>query len=273
MAPEAAWIDGAAATALPLDDRGFAYGDGLFETMRAAGGRIALWDLHLARLLDGCARLGLAAPEPAALAGDCAIALRDAPDALLKLVLTRGGGGRGYARPHAAPIRRILMRHPLPASSDPRGLRAVACATCLPLDPRLAGLKHLNRLHQVLARAEVDAAGADEGICLDGAGRVACATAANVFAVVDGVVCTPAIEAAGVAGVARAALLADRRFAADIRVGELWPEQLARASEVFLSNAVRGVQPLREFDGRPLTVGPAAEAARQALSRAGWVES
>jgi 4-amino-4-deoxychorismate lyase len=99
---------------------------------------------------------------------------------------------------------------------------------------------------------------------------VACATAANVFAVVDGVLCTPAIEAAGVAGVARAALLADRRFAAGIRVGALWPEQLAHASEVFLSNAVRGVQPLRELDGRPLDSGPAAAAARQALSRAGW---
>jgi 4-amino-4-deoxychorismate lyase len=162
------------------------------------------------------------------------------------------------------------MRHALPQPCDPRGIRVVWCATRLPLDPRLAGLKHLNRLHQVLARAEVDAAGADEGLCLDASGRVACATAANVFAVVDGVVRTPAIEAAGVAGVARAALLADAGFGADVEIGELQPADLARASEIFLSNAVRGVMPVCELDGRSLSVGPAALAARQALARRGW---
>lgn len=270
MAPEAAWIDGVPAATLPLDDRGLAYGDGLFETLRADGGRIALWDLHLARLHEGCVRLGLAPPDPDRLADERDLALQEAPDAVLKLVVTRGSGGRGYARPHAARTRRILMRHAMPLPVDARGLRAMVCSTRLPLDPRLAGIKHLNRLHQVLARAEVDAAGIDEGVCLDAAGHVACATAANLFAVVDGVLCTPAIDAAGVAGVARAALLADRRFGDDVRVGALTAEQLASASEVFVCNAVRGVQPLRELDARLLCPGAAAAAARQALARCGW---
>jgi 4-amino-4-deoxychorismate lyase len=270
MTPEACLVDGVAAVALPLDDRGLAYGDGLFETMRAVGGRIALWDFHLARLRLGCERLGIPMPSAALLAGECESLLEGSADTVLKLILTRGGGGRGYAPPHEPRPRRILMRLPAPPPPRPDGLRLHACATRLPLDPALAGLKHLNRLHQVLARAEVGAAGADEGLCLDAAGRVACATAANVFALVDGELRTPAMDEAGVAGTCRAALLADPVFGPTVRVGALWPQELARASDVFLTNAVRGVMPVASIDGRDVARGAATAAAQAALSRAGF---
>jgi 4-amino-4-deoxychorismate lyase len=273
MTPESYRLDGVATTALPLDDRGLAYGDGLFETMRAVGGRIALWDFHLARLRRGCARLDIAAPDPGVLAAECAALAEGHADGVLKLLLTRGGGGRGYAAPHGSTPRRILMRHPAPAASPAQGLRLHACATRLPLDPALAGIKHLNRLHQVLARAEVEAAGADEGLCLDAAGRVACATAANVFAVVDGVLRTPAVDEAGVAGACRAALLADPVVGPTVRIGELRPEELTRASEVFLTNAVRGVMPVAAFAGHAWPAGAAAAAARAALARVGFGEA
>lgn len=270
MTPEACRIDGAPAATIPVDDRGLAYGDGLFETMRAVDGRIALWDFHLARLRRGCARLGIAPPDAAWLAAECAALLPGQPDAVLKLLLTRGSGSRGYAPPHDPRPRRILMRLPAPPPVPAAGLRLSTCATRLPLDPALAGLKHLNRLHQVLARAEVDAAGADEGLCLDAAGRVACATAANVFAQVDGALRTPAVDEAGVAGACRAALLADPAFGPTVRVGALSPQEIGRASEVFLTNAVRGVMPVASIDGRAIGRGGAAAAARAALSRLGF---
>lgn len=267
MTPEACRIDGAPAATIPVDDRGLAYGDGLFETMRAVDGRIALWDFHLARLRQGCARLGIAPPAADRLAAECADLLDGHADAVLKLLLTRGSGSRGYAPRHEHRPRRILMRLPAPPPPPADGLRLVTCTTRLPLDPALAGLKHLNRLHQVLARAEVDAVGADEGLCLDAAGRVACATAANVFAQVDGALRTPSVDEAGVAGACRAALLADPAFGRTMRVGPLLPQEIGRASEVFLTNAVRGVMPVASIDGRAVCTGGAAAAARAALSR------
>lgn len=270
MTPEACRVDGVAVATIPADDRGLAYGDGLFETMRGVDGRVALWDFHLARLTLGCARLGIPVPDGRTLASECASLLHGHADAVLKLVLTRGGGARGYAPAHDVLPRRILMRLPAPPAPRPEGLRLHACATRLPLDPALAGLKHLNRLHQVLARAEVAAAGADEGLCLDTAGRVACATAANVFAVVDGELRTPSVDESGVAGTCRAALLADPAFGPTVRMGALFPQDLARASEVFLTNAVRGVMPVASIDGRAVGGGAAAAAARAALARAGF---
>ena len=160
---------------------------------------------------------------------------------------------------------------PAPPPPRPEGLRLHACVTRLPLDPALAGIKHLNRLHQVLARTEAEAAGADEGLCLDAAGRVACATAANVFAVVDGALRTPSVDQAGVAGACRAALLADPWLGPTLRVGALSPLELERASEVFLTSAVRGVQPVAAIGGSTFVPGPAIAAARAALARTGFV--
>ena len=270
MTPEACLVDGVPSVAIPADDRGLAYGDGLFETMRAIDGHIALWDFHMARLRRGGERLGIAAPDGATLAAECAGLLCGHADAVLKLVLTRGSGGRGYAPPHDPRPRRVLMRLPAPPPPRPEGLRLHTCATRLPLDPALAGLKHLNRLHQVLARAEAEAAGADEGLCLDAAGRVACATSANVFAVVDCELRTPPVDEAGVAGTCRAALLADPAFGPTVQVGALSPQDLARASEVFLTNAVRGVMPVASIDGRDVARGAATTSAHAALSRAGF---
>ncbi|MFN7552761.1 MAG: aminodeoxychorismate lyase [Pseudomonadota bacterium] len=271
MMPEGWLVDGVASGALPVDDRGLAYGDGLFETMRARDGRIALWGFHLARLRCGCERLGIPEPDGATLVNECERVLDGDTDAVLKLILTRGSGGRGYAVPHEPRPRRVLTRMPAPPPPRPEGLRLHACVTRLPLDPALAGIKHLNRLHQVLARTEAEAAGADEGLCLDAAGRVACATAANVFAVVDGALRTPSVDQAGVAGACRAALLADPWLGPTLRVGALSPLELERASEVFLTSAVRGVQPVAAIGGSTFVPGPAIAAARAALARTGFV--
>jgi 4-amino-4-deoxychorismate lyase len=268
---EFALVDGVAANGLPLADRGFAYGDGVFETMRAIDGRVPLWPLHLARLAEGCRRLGMELPPASLLLAEIERALADAPAAVLKLVLTRGDGGRGYAPPRPSKIRRVLMRFPAPLPfAHESGLSLGWCSLQLPRDRLLAGIKHLNRLHQVLARAEVDQQGCDEGLCCDDHGQVVCATAANVFARIDGQLHTPDVSDCGVAGVARAALLQDPEFGSVIRVGALQRSELARAQEIFLSNAVRGVMPVRQIGERSLVVGESAAQARAALARCGF---
>lgn len=250
--------------ALDPADRGLAYGDGLFESLRVSAGRLPWWDAHLARLANGARRLGLPMPDTAWLAGEASALLADAPaEAVLKLVLTRGSGGRGYSAPDAPVPTVVLSAHTLPAPFDgPLSLRW--CETRLALQPRLAGLKHLNRLEQVLARAEWRDPAIHEGLMLDAAGRVTCATAANVFALVAGRWLTPALHEAGVAGIARGWVLANAPGAAE---AELRPADIETAEALFLCNAVRGILPVGRLGQQTWAPHPALEELRRRLRR------
>jgi 4-amino-4-deoxychorismate lyase len=213
----------------------------------------------MARLRRGGRRLGLPIPDPALLWSE-ASRLAGAEAVVVKLILTRGSG-RGYAAPASAATRRLLLRQALPPLPMPLyrdGLRLRWCRLRLAIQPALAGLKHLNRLEQVLARSEWDDPAIDEGLCLDADGHLACATAANVFLVRDGVLLTPALDRCGVAGVARAALLARARRWLPVREARLCRADVDGADEVFLSNAVRGVMPVRMVGRRRYRPGPVA---------------
>lgn len=250
--------------ALDPADRGLAYGDGLFETLRVSAGRLPWWDAHLARLANGARRLGLPMPDTAWLAGEASALLANAPaESVLKLVLTRGSGGRGYSAPDAPVPTVLLSAHALPAPFDsPLSLRW--CETRLALQPRLAGLKHLNRLEQVLARAEWRDPAIHEGLMLDAGGRVTCATAANVFALVGGRWLTPALHEAGVAGIARGWVLANAPGAAE---AELRPADIEAAEALFLCNAVRGILPVGRLGQHAWAPHPALEDLRRRLRR------
>ena len=248
--------------AVPADDRGLAYGDGLFETMRVHGGAAPWWDHHWARLRLGAQRLGVPLPDEPRVRDEAAVLFADGGDGVLKLLVTRGAGERGYA-PLPDPLPTwIVSRHGVPAAPD-RGLRLHACATRLASQPALAGIKHCNRLEQVLARGEAERAGADEGLMFDSGGCVVGATAANLFAFIDGCWVTPAIVDCGVAGVCRARLLA----ALDARERALQRPELEAADAVFLCNAVRGILPVARLDAREWAPHPALAAARAILSR------
>jgi 4-amino-4-deoxychorismate lyase len=250
--------------ALDPADRGLAYGDGVFETVLVHAQRAVWWPQHCERLVRGAARLGIALPERAWL--DQAVAdllVLAPPRAVLKLVYTRGAGGRGYAAPDASEPSLVLSLHPAPPPSAPLALRW--CQTRLAIQPALAGIKHLNRLEQVLARAEWRDDSAQEGLMLDGEGRVACATAANVFARCQGRWLTPALTRCGVAGIAR-----DWVLAQDIGAepAELSPAQLETAEALFLCNAVRGILPVASLAGRSWSPDPAVIALQARLARA-----
>lgn len=263
-------VDGRRAVAVAAADRGLAYGDGLFETLRSVQGRFPLWPLHRQRLARGGRRLALALPDPAVILREleCVAA---GGDGVVKLILTRGDG-RGY-RPQSGAVRRIVQRWPLPPlapETRARGLRLRWCRLRLATQPALAGIKHLNRLEQVLARGEWRDAAIDEGLCRDDQGHVVCATAANVFAVIDGVLVTPLLDRCGVAGVARAWLLrAARRQRIAVQERRLHPDELDAAQEVFLSNAVRGVMPVRALGRRRWQPGPVARALGYTLAAVG----
>jgi 4-amino-4-deoxychorismate lyase len=266
------WLDGTPLEGRAALDRGLEFGDGLFETLAVRDNRPRLLARHLARLARGCERLGIAAPDPAQLKSEINRAARIPGVGVLKLILTRGEGGHGYAPdPLAAPRRWLAALSPRarPARNAIDGVAVRTLETRLAEQPLLAGLKHLNRLEQVLARRELAAAGhAGEGLLLDTTGRVVCGTMSNVYAVLDGRIVTPALGRAGVEGVVRAALLeAWRDAGSEVEVRDLLPEELTGASELFLSNALIGIWPIASLDGRVYAPGPVAR-------RAGaWVES
>ncbi len=248
-------VDGAAGDRLSVLDRGLAYGDGLFESIRLVDARAPLWSRHMQRLAEGCRRLGLPAPEVDLLWREARRVSRDMPQAVVRITVTRGNGERGYAMPASPQPLRIVAAFAPPQVADEayrQGVRVRLCELRLAEQPLLAGIKHLNRLEQVLARAEWSDPAIAEGLLCDTGGRLICATRANLFAVGDGVLLTPALDRCGVAGVARAEVL---HACPRARVAELMPATLARASEVFLSSSVRGIVPVRALDEHVYAVG------------------
>jgi 4-amino-4-deoxychorismate lyase len=263
-------IDGRPATAVSAFDRGLNYGDGLFETMRLHAGRVGLLARHLHRLRAGCERLDLPYPGDGVIESDLLkLTGGGAAQGVVRLVLTRGDGARGYAPPPAATGRRMLALGPLPPAA-PASLSAGICLTRLGRSAALGGMKHLGRLEQVLAAAEVAAHGWDEGLMLDDTDRVVAATRHNLFFVRDGRVLTPPLEGCGVAGVMRGLIL-EALPAVSLAGGEapLRYHELHEIDEMFLCNAVAGVRAVGRLAGRTLAQGDTLAALRGPLIEAG----
>ena len=258
------WRDGVAQADARLD-RGLEFGDGLFETIAVIAGRPRLLAGHLARLAAGCARLGIEAPAPGPLSAELEAAARTPGTGVLKLIVTRGTGGAGYAPVSGSgPCRWLAALPARPRAAGHDGVRVRTLGTRLAEQPLLAGIKHLNRLEQVLARQELarDPAAA-EGLMLDVHGRPVCGTMTNVFAVIDQRLVTPSLERAGVLGVMRGALIEAWRAAGEtVVVRDLEREELEAASELFLTNALIGAWPVTALDRRRLTIGSRAREAQ-----------
>jgi 4-amino-4-deoxychorismate lyase len=255
-------VNGVEGGSVSVDDRGLQYGDGLFETMAASNGRVRRFRQHMARLSEGCHRLGMPAPPVELIEQDCHRALEGFGTAVVKLVLTRGPGPRGYGPPAEPNLTRIVVStaQQVSEAEAARPLVLRMCETRLGRNPRLAGMKHLNRLEQVLAGAELRDTPFDEGLMLSTDDRIVCGTAANVFLVREGNLLTPQISDCGVSGVMREVVL---RLAHELgihaEVGNCTADDLMLASECFLTNAVRGIRPvgrvhtLVDFGAGPIT--------------------
>ena len=254
-------VNGRAGGQLDPLDRGLQYGDGLFETMAVQDGRARFMDAHFVRLAEGARRLGLPLPDPERLAAQIAAAWPKGRG-VVKLIITRGPAGRGYRPPRTAEPTCIAAGFDWPAwppTAWSEGVRLRYCRTRLGRNPWLAGIKHLNRLEQVLARAEWDDEGIAEGLMLDSMDQVISGTQCNLFAVIAGQAITPTLDQCGVAGVMRKAVCgwaaAERHAVIERSLGR---EELAAATEIFMTNALIGAWPVRELEGRPLPAGTLA---------------
>jgi 4-amino-4-deoxychorismate lyase len=236
------WVNGRPSDKIDSADRGLLYGDGLFETMRVRDGRIALLEHHLDRLLLGCRRLLIPAPRREELRAEIGRAAARRTDAVAKLIVTRGVGQRGYKLPEPCRPTRILSMTPTPALAPPAPTRIRLCRMRMAANPRVAGLKTLNRLESVIARSEWRDQRIGEGLLLDARGHIVCGTMTNVFVGRHGRYVTPKLDRCGVAGVMRRWILETARSAGiRVREGRLGVEALLAADEVFLSNAVIGI--------------------------------
>jgi 4-amino-4-deoxychorismate lyase len=262
-------VDGRPADSVPVTDRGLNYGDGLFETLRLHRGRVPLLPHHIERLRQGCERLGLPWPGEALLGEELARVSAGDAEGVLKIVLTRGDGGRGYAPGEGCRGRRIVSRHPLPAELG-QPLTVGVCRTPLGMAPAVQGLKHLGRLEQVLAAREAAAAGWGEGLMLDAAGHVVEGTRHHLFYLRSGRILTPPRDGLAVDGILRK-LVVDSLAAAAIPAGEavLRYDELHEVEAMVLCNAVAGVRGVSALAGRPLPAGTLVELLRPMLAARG----
>jgi 4-amino-4-deoxychorismate lyase len=253
------WVDGCPADALSIKDRGLAYGDGLFETIAVRQGRPSLLERHLQRLENGCARLGITI-DLSLIRFELLAFAEHLGDGVMKLIVTRGDSQRGYAPAANSRPRRILQGSPAPiypVSHAEQGVRLFPCQVRLSEQPLLAGLKHLNRLEQVLARSEWQDAEHAEGLMRDTSGRIIEGVYSNLFLVCDGVLVTADLARCGVEGVMRAELLTQApALGIAVEVRDIQWADLQHADEVFLCNSVYGVWPVRGCMQLSWPVGP-----------------
>lgn len=247
-------VDGVPGAALPADDRGLAYGDGVFRTLAMRRGFPELWPQHYAKLTGDCRALDLPPPAETDLLHDVQRIASQMPDCALRITITRGSGGRGYAIPADVQSRRVVSASILPeypASYCVEGIRARFCTMRLAVQPRLAGIKHLNRLENVLARAEWDDPAIAEGLLLDMDGNVIGGTRCNVFIAEGGALTTPDLSRSGVAGVTRDLVMeiAGRNSIA-CRIEPISRARLEAADAVFLVNSLIGAWPVAVLEQR-----------------------
>jgi len=251
----ASLVNGQPADSIPLDDRGLLFGDHLFETMAVWRGRVPLWSWHWERLLQGAGTLGLELPPRNEIECDIRALAEGRERCVLRLTVTRGSGGRAYFPDPQMPVRRIVQRRSWPQhleSEQRHGLVMGTAELRLATGSTMVGLKHGNRLEQVLAARECQARGLDELVLLDAHGRLAEAIASNLILIRDGVCLTPA-STAGVAGVGLAWLMAQPEL--EIERVALDAKALAAAESLMVINSVAGVRPALSLDGRPLAAG------------------
>ncbi len=273
MTLHAAMINGefvdATAPVLHLQERGFQYGDGIFETMLLEAGQVRLLDDHWQRLNDGAVRLKLSVPDRTTWQAQLTRLIQGHAQGVVKFVLTRGLSERGY-RPVAAPATTVWQLSALPPPRTAPGIAVRRCETRLSRNALLAGIKHCNRLEQVLAQSEWHDADLAEGLMLDTEGELVCGTMSNVFLFIEGVWVTPDLRYAGVAGVMRRALLrlmSSSGMSCEVRA--VHPDELQQADEVFVCNAVRGIQPVLALDNLRWQMGAHTQRLMHALTQIG----
>lgn len=244
-------INGNFNESIDILDRGFQYGDGVFETIEVLNGKPLFLDRHLSRLEKGCKNLLIPAPDVAKLTDEALQLSADVSHAVLKLIVTRGTGGRGYRQPSPITPTRVLTLFPfpdLPEYFSTQGISTRFCHHRLASNPPLAKIKHLNRLDQIIARAEWQDESIQEGIMLDYQGQVIEGTMSNLFMVKDSVIYTPILSDCGVAGIVREIIIEIiKQQMLQFYEQKIGMATLLTADEIFLTNSIIGIWPVKQL--------------------------
>ena len=238
-------INGLLGDSLNANDRGLMYGDGVFRTLRISQGKPLLWPQHYNKLQHDCAALAFECPAIKALEDELMQLIQPDTNGIAKIIITRGPSSRGYMPTVNPQVSRILSLSPLPeypATYAKQGIKVHVCNLRLAHQPRLAGIKHLNRLENVLAAAECSAPDIAEGILLDMENHVIEGTRSNLFWVQNGKLYTSDLSQCGVAGLQRDRVIeyAQQQGWA-CAIGNFKLSELFAADEIFVVNSLIGL--------------------------------
>jgi len=254
-------VNGAEKGEIAVSDRGLNYGDGLFETIAVFFGIPEMLLEHLQRLQHGCEQLKIPFSEWNALQGEIeqlASVAAISERAVIKVIVTRGSGGRGYQISEDSEPQRIVMLLTWPERPETPA-KLCFCTTPLGCNPALAGIKHLNRLEQVMARSEWDDQldDFDEGLMSNIQGYVVEGTMSNLFIVQEGVLITPDLNRCGVEGIMRQHVLKlAETIGIERKIALLSKDEILEADEIFITNSLMGIRPVVLLESKEFAVGP-----------------
>lgn len=262
-------INGRADAGISPLDRGFAYGDGVFRTLKVVAGNAVNWQLHHQKLLEDCNVLGIVCPSEEILKHDIQQLFQADESGVAKIIITRGEGVRGYALPALAQPTRAVIKTAMPdypLANFEQGVNLHLCQLRLSLQPRYAGIKHLNRLENVMARMEWTDPLVADGVLLDAEENVIECTMSNIFARFGNQLATPSLVRCGVAGITRQRILA---LASELglkpEVRNLPLQETMQADELLICNSLYGVWQVRAFNHQRWAKLDTAERILQAL--------
>ena len=268
-------INGQSVGEVAVTDRGLQYGDGLFETVAIRNGAARFIDYHLERLSEGAQRLSLSL-DAQSLLPEIAEIIAGRKHGVMKLMLTRGSGRRGYRPdPLARPTRILGSAETTVSATDfyQQGIKLRYCNTPSSVNPVLAGMKTLNRLEQVLAQSEWEDKDVQEGLMSTANGELISGTMTNVFIVKAGELQTPDLSHAGIAGVMRRVVIEQaNRINVPVRTCAIYRADLEEADEVFVTNSLIGLWPVKAIDNQLLKPGVITRSIMGALAEAGVQE-
>ena len=245
-------INGKFVDELAAHDRGLHYGDGLFETITVENMQLLCWDEHLKRLERGCIKLNIAVPDKNLLKNEVSALINTESQGVIKIIISRGQGGRGYKILENIAPTRIISLYPWSYQYDQNsssGVKTRICKYRYAKNPFLAGIKHLNRLEQILARSEWNDNSIAEGIVMDSENYIIEGTMSNIFCIIGKTLYTPDLSACGIEGIVRGKIIelaSNLKFNVEIKKISLG--FLMNAEEIFMCNSIIGVWPVNIID-------------------------
>jgi len=249
-------VNGIRQNHIEIQNRGIAYGDGLFTTAKVLNGSIEYLSAHIERLIFGCKKLGITPPSKQELIKQLTSVAKDYSLAVLKVIITANSGGRGYARAKCNEHDLIIMIHDYPHHYDALanvGIKLGLSKQQMGINPMLAGLKHLNRLEQVLLKEELSIRAEDDLLVANINNEIIEATSANLFVLLKGKWHTPDVSQSGVNGIMRQAIL--QRFP-DTIIKPLILDDIIQAQAMFICNCIMGIMPVSIFNDLALSLTP-----------------